>query len=63
MTKPENLQKAIDYHFRKPALLIEAITHSSFSSESSGSRDASRARDNEQLEFLGDAVLGFVVSA
>jgi ribonuclease-3 len=66
MTRPsiENLQKVIDYHFRKPELLIEAITHSSYSSESSSSRGASGAiRDNEQLEFLGDAVLGFVVSA
>ncbi len=66
MAKPsiENLQKVIDYHFRKSDLLTEAITHSSFSSESSGSREALRAvRDNEQLEFLGDAVLGFVVSS
>lgn len=65
MTKPslEHLQKVIGYHFRNLELLTEAITHSSFSSESTSSRDGLRARDNEQLEFLGDAVLGFVVSA
>lgn len=65
MTKPslEDLQKVIGHQFRNPDLLIEALTHSSFSSESSGARDGLRARDNEQLEFLGDAVLGFVVSA
>lgn len=65
MTQPslEDLQKVIGYHFRNPELLIEAVTHSSFSSESSGGRNGAWARDNEQLEFLGDAVLGFVVSA
>lgn len=47
----------IDYRFREPERLIEALTHSSFSRESS-----LETRDNEQLEFLGDAVLGFVVS-
>lgn len=59
MAKPplEKLQKLIDYHFREPSFLSEALTHASFA------REASRqVRDNEQLEFLGDAVLGFVVS-
>lgn len=59
MVKPsiEKLQKLIDYRFRQPELLFEALTHSSFA------REASRqVQDNEQLEFLGDAVLGFVVS-
>lgn len=54
-----DLQKAIGRSFRNPELLVEALTHSSFSSESPGAE----AKDNEQLEFLGDAVLGFVVSA
>lgn len=55
----EALQGAIDYHFRDPELLSQALTHSSYSREARGGE----ARDNEQLEFLGDAVLGFVVSA
>ncbi|MGH9397912.1 MAG: ribonuclease III [Terriglobia bacterium] len=65
MTRPaiENLQEAIDYRFRNAELLIEALTHSSFSREASGEPSApAQVKDNEQFEFLGDAVLGFVVS-
>jgi ribonuclease III len=59
MGKPslESLQKLIGYQFRDKELLFEALTHSSYAREAS---DA--LRDNEQLEFLGDAILGFVVS-
>jgi ribonuclease-3 len=53
----EDLQKLIHYRFHKPELLLEALTHSSYARES-----AEPVKDNEQLEFLGDAVLGFVVS-
>lgn len=61
MAKPgmEGLESAVGYHFHDRALLNEALTHASYSRESSGSE----LKDNEQLEFLGDAVLGFVVSA
>jgi ribonuclease-3 len=38
--------------------LIEALTHPSFSNEQRGPRRA----DNQRLEFLGDAVLGLLVS-
>ena len=55
---PEQFQETVGYAFRNPHLLREALTHSSFAQES-----ADRPRDNEQLEFLGDAVLNFVVSA
>jgi len=44
----------IGHDFRQPALLIEAMTHSSLSS-------ATRP-DNQRLEFLGDRVLGLVIS-
>jgi ribonuclease-3 len=54
---PEQFQHRIGYDFRNPQLLQEALTHSSFAQEA---RD--RPRDNEQMEFLGDAVLTFVVS-
>ena len=54
---PEQFESVIGYHFQEPQHLLEALTHSSFAQES-----ASRTRDNEQLEFLGDAVLTFVVS-
>ena len=52
------LQAYIGHQFKDRQLLIEALTHSSYARESSG-----RIRDNERLEFLGDAVLNFVVSA
>jgi ribonuclease-3 len=53
----ETLQALIGYQFNNPHLLLEAFTHSSYAQESS-----ERSRDNEQLEFLGDAVLNFLVS-
>jgi ribonuclease-3 len=53
----DQLQKVIGYQFRNPELLLEAVTHSSHVQESSR-----RGRDNERLEFLGDAVLNFLVS-
>ena len=51
------LQDLIGYRFQNPQLLLEALTHSSYAQESPGN-----GRDNEQLEFLGDAVLNFLVS-
>ncbi len=43
----------IGHEFRQPALLVRALTHSSF---------ASNAGDNQRLEFLGDRVLGLVMA-
>ena len=54
---PEQFQSTLGYQFRDLHFLLEALTHSSFAQES-----ADRPRDNEQMEFLGDAVLTFVVS-
>jgi ribonuclease-3 len=54
---PDQFQAAIGYQFRNLQFLLEALTHSSYAQES-----ADRPRDNEQMEFLGDAVLSFVVS-
>jgi ribonuclease III len=54
----ESLQRAIQYRFRDRGLLEHAMTHTSRANE-----DASGAvADNEALEFLGDAVLGFVIA-
>ncbi len=53
----DQFQASVGYHFRNPHFLLEALTHASFAQES-----AERPRDNEQMEFLGDAVLTFVVS-
>ena len=52
------LEDRIDYHFRDLGLLEHALTHRSRAHE-----DASGGViDNESLEFLGDAVLGFVIA-
>ena len=54
----EQLQQAIGYRFRDRGLLEHAMTHTSRANE-----DVSGGvRDNESMEFLGDAVLGFVVA-
>ena len=54
----ETLQGAISYRFRDRGLLEHAMTHTSRANE-----DVSGGvTDNESLEFLGDAVLGFVVA-
>ncbi len=46
------LQETLDYSFRNGALLEQALTHRSHC-----------AKHNERLEFLGDAVLNFVVAS
>ncbi|MBI3447628.1 MAG: ribonuclease III [Acidobacteria bacterium] len=51
-----DLEPALGYRFEDAARLDLALTHSSRAYET-GSRD----RHNERLEFLGDAILGFVV--
>jgi ribonuclease-3 len=54
----ETLERAIEYRFRDRGLLEHALTHTSRANE-----DVSGGVfDNESLEFLGDAVLGFVVA-
>jgi ribonuclease-3 len=54
----DDLQRAIDYRFRDRGLLEHALTHTSRANE-----DVSGGVvDNESLEFLGDAVLGFVIA-
>jgi len=47
-------QAAIGYQFREPAWLEKALTHSSDRSD--------LGLSNERMEFLGDAILGMVVS-
>ena len=52
------LQQAIGYRFRDRGLLEHAMTHTSRANE-----DVSGGvHDNESMEFLGDAVLGFVIA-
>ena len=58
------LEKVLGHVFASPDLLHQALTHSSQARESEAARPTAteRAKDNEQLEFLGDAVLGLVAT-
>lgn len=49
------LETVIGHHFAAPDLLQRAVTHRSY-------RQLSNGVDNERLEFLGDRVLGLIVS-
>jgi ribonuclease-3 len=52
-------EELLDYRFRRPELLREALTHRS----AAGGRARRRGHNsNERLEFIGDRVLGLVVA-
>ncbi len=53
--KIKAIEEKIGYKFNEEHLLIQAFTRSSFASENQN------YRDNEQLEFVGDKVLDFIV--
>jgi ribonuclease-3 len=53
------LEERVGYHFRDPGLLRRALTHSSLANELRVTGPP--LLDNEQLEFLGDSVLGFLI--
>ena len=50
--KIKDLEKIIKYNFKKTSLLERALTHKSFDNNI----------NNEKMEFLGDRVLGLVIS-
>jgi len=52
-------QKSLDFAFADPLLLQRAFVHRSYLNEAG---EDFTIPDNERLEFLGDAVLGFVAS-
>ena len=56
MEKQMILEKEIDYQFRKPELLEEALTHRSYSHEKH------TGKNYERLELLGDSVIQMVVT-
>jgi ribonuclease III len=58
-SSPNDLENLLGYHFKNQGLLSQALTHRSFVNEHEGEN----LRNNESLEFLGDAVLGFVISS
>jgi ribonuclease III len=55
---PQDFARRLDLPFNDWLLLSRALTHRSFLNEHSEALE-----DNERLEFLGDAVLDFVVGA
>jgi ribonuclease-3 len=58
---PALLELRLKHRFANAELLQRALTHSSLASETR-SGGGTAVSDNEQLEFLGDSVLGLVVS-
>lgn len=54
----ENMQQVLHYKYKKSLLLEEALTHSSYANEHRNHR----VKDNERLEFLGDAILDLIIS-
>lgn len=54
----ERLEEEIGYKFKNPELLLEAVTHSSYTNEMKINKRA----HYERLEFLGDAVLELISS-
>jgi len=54
----DNLERVIGYRFSSKTLPLEALTHRTYSHEYPEEAPAF----NERLEFLGDAVLGLLVS-
>ena len=58
---PGQLESTIGYRFRDVSLLERALTHKSHRFERPAATPGVLG-DNEQLEFLGDSVLGFLVA-
>jgi len=56
--KFESLDKKLGYIFKDPELLVQSFCHSSYVNE----QIDSSLKDNERLEFLGDAVLDLAIS-
>ncbi len=53
----QEFQEKLGYRFRDSDLLARALTHKSYTNE----RRGVPSPNNERLEFLGDAVLGFLI--
>lgn len=53
----ETIERSLGITFTDKGILLEALTHTSYTNET-----ADAGRDNERLEFLGDAVLGLIIA-
>jgi ribonuclease-3 len=56
--RKHELDDILGYSFKSQTLLDRALTHSSAANE----RSTTTREDNEQLEFLGDSIIGFFIS-
>ena len=54
---PSGIERQLHYEFKNKPLLQEALRHSSYVNELADAQ----LRDNERLEFLGDAVLNLII--
>lgn len=57
----EELEDQLGYRFGDRKILLHSLTHTSYGHEHFPSRPIA-LRDNERLEFLGDAVLDLIIS-
>lgn len=60
--RTRRVEDALHYHFQSPDLLQQALVHSSYLNEQLEAGRQQFDTSNERLEFLGDAVLGFIVA-
>ena len=58
LRKLKDIERLIGHRFKNKAILSQALTHKSYANE----KDRVAYGDNERLEFLGDSVLGIVIS-
>lgn len=54
----KEFEKLINYEFTNKDFMNEALTHSSYANE----KKYKKCKHNERLEFLGDSVLGVIIS-
>ncbi len=57
----ETLQESLGYRFSDRGILLQSLTHTSYGHEYLQEKPLA-LRDNERLEFLGDAILDVVIS-
>ena len=61
-TNLQELEARLGYSFTHPQLLERALTHTSFAYEHKSAVKGRTCEDYEALEFLGDAILAFLIS-
>ena len=57
-TSLDQIQAKLGYEFTDQSLLLQALTHTSYTAE----HQAGHSESNERLEYLGDAILKAVVA-